>query len=132
MRPQLFVVSYIFWPIKIVFSVVYFQFNVARKLSTASKEVEFLFSLIIIIFYFIIFLFYIFFHFFFHFLSFFHSGPEEIKSRPFQLFKGSRKSNIPIKKVASLKVNILGDPGADSGGKGKSKRAEKYIWNEEK
>ena len=28
--------------------------------------------------------------------------------------------------------NILGDPGADSGGEGKSKRAEKYIWNEEK
>ena len=28
--------------------------------------------------------------------------------------------------------NILGDPGADKGGEGKSKRAEKYIWNEEK
>ena len=27
---------------------------------------------------------------------------------------------------------ILGDPGADKGGKGKSKRAEKYICNEEK
>ena len=27
---------------------------------------------------------------------------------------------------------ILGDPGAESGGKGKSKRAEKYTWNEEK
>ena len=27
---------------------------------------------------------------------------------------------------------ILGDPGADSWGEGKSKRAEKYIWNEEK
>ena len=27
---------------------------------------------------------------------------------------------------------ILGDPGTDKGGKGKSKRAEKYIWNEEK
>ena len=27
---------------------------------------------------------------------------------------------------------ILGDPGADKGGEGKSKRAEKYIWNEEK
>ena len=27
---------------------------------------------------------------------------------------------------------ILGDPGADSGDEGKSKRAEKYIWNEEK
>ena len=27
---------------------------------------------------------------------------------------------------------ILGDPGAGKGGQGKSKRAEKYIWNEEK
>ena len=27
---------------------------------------------------------------------------------------------------------ILGDPEADKGGEGKSKRAEKYIWNEEK
>ena len=27
---------------------------------------------------------------------------------------------------------ILGDPGADKGGEGKSKRAEKYIWNEER
>jgi len=29
-------------------------------------------------------------------------------------------------------VTILGDPGADSGDEGKSKRAEKYMWNEEK
>ena len=29
-------------------------------------------------------------------------------------------------------LGILGDPGADKGGKGKSKRVEKYIWNEEK
>ena len=28
--------------------------------------------------------------------------------------------------------SILGDPGADKGGEGKSKRLEKYIWNEEK
>ena len=28
--------------------------------------------------------------------------------------------------------HILGDPGADKGGEGKSKRAEKYVWNEEK
>ena len=28
--------------------------------------------------------------------------------------------------------NILGDPGADKGGEGKSKRVGKYIWNEEK
>ena len=27
---------------------------------------------------------------------------------------------------------ILGDPGADKGGEGKSKRAEKYIRNEKK
>ena len=27
---------------------------------------------------------------------------------------------------------ILGDPGADKGGQGKSKRAEKYIQNEKK
>ena len=27
---------------------------------------------------------------------------------------------------------ILGDPGADKGGEGKCKPAEKYIWNEEK
>ena len=27
---------------------------------------------------------------------------------------------------------ILGNPGADKGGEGKSKWAEKYIWNEEK
>ena len=36
----------------------------------------------------------------------------------------------------SLKFNqsftILGDPGAHKGGEGKSKRAEKCIWNEEK
>ena len=25
-------------------------------------------------------------------------------------------------------LTILGDPGADSGNEGKSKRAEKYIW----
>ena len=29
-------------------------------------------------------------------------------------------------------MHILGNPGADSGSEGKSKRAEKYIWNEEK
>ena len=27
---------------------------------------------------------------------------------------------------------IFGDPGVDKGGEGKSKRVEKYIWNEEK
>ena len=29
-------------------------------------------------------------------------------------------------------TDILGDPGADKGGEGKSKRTEKFIWNEEK
>ena len=29
-------------------------------------------------------------------------------------------------------ITILGDPGAYSGDEGKSKRAEKFIWNEEK
>ena len=29
-------------------------------------------------------------------------------------------------------VGILGDPGADKGGEGKSKGVENYIWNEEK
>ena len=29
-------------------------------------------------------------------------------------------------------IIILGDPGANKGGEGKSKRVEKYIWNEEK
>ena len=31
-----------------------------------------------------------------------------------------------------IPFSILGDPGADKGSEGKSKRAEKYIWNEEK
>jgi len=34
--------------------------------------------------------------------------------------------------LAGHSLSILGDPGADSGDEGKSKRAEKYIWNEEK
>ena len=29
-------------------------------------------------------------------------------------------------------MSILGDPGADKVGEGKSKRVEKFIWNEEK
>ena len=29
-------------------------------------------------------------------------------------------------------IRILGDPGADQGGEGKSKRVEKYIRNEKK
>ena len=29
-------------------------------------------------------------------------------------------------------ATILGDPGADKGGEGKSKQAEKYVWNQEK
>ena len=36
-----------------------------------------------------------------------------------------------ISHVCCFKINILGDPGADSGGKGKTKWAEKK-WREEK
>ena len=39
-----------------------------------------------------------------------------------------RKLNL----AAFPRGGILGDPGADKGGERKSKRAEKYIWNEEK
>ena len=43
------------------------------------------------------------------------------------MFEGGTENN------SSFSVEtILGDPGADKGGEGKSKRAEKYIWNEEK
>ena len=38
---------------------------------------------------------------------------------------------LQSKASANRSVAILGDPGADKGGEGKSKRAEKYIWNEE-
>ena len=36
------------------------------------------------------------------------------------------RSSLPVVSFACRKLNILGDPGVDSGGKGKSKRAEKY------
>ena len=36
------------------------------------------------------------------------------------------------KKIQALSCVILGDPRADSGDEGKSKRAGKYVWNEEK
>ena len=39
---------------------------------------------------------------------------------------------MPLFLVTNLERPILGDPGADTGGEGKSKRVEKYIWNEEK
>ena len=40
---------------------------------------------------------------------------------------------ILLERVSSLYNRyILGDPGADKGGEGNSKRVEKYIWNEEK
>ena len=43
------------------------------------------------------------------------------------------RNNVCIAMSEKWKVGcILGDPGADSGSEGKSKRAEKYIWNEEK
>ena len=34
--------------------------------------------------------------------------------------------------LLNLVRRILGDPGTDKGGEGKSKRAKKYIWHEEK
>ena len=43
-----------------------------------------------------------------------------------------RSVSLPTSSFESLLAGILGDPGADKGGEGKSKRAEKYIWNEEK
>ena len=52
---------------------------------------------------------------------------------------GKREEVFILNRVFTVKnwarsyyVTILGDPGADKGGEGKSKRAEKYIWNEEK
>ena len=59
--------------------------------------------------------------------------------RKIRLIRG-RANNMFIRENAPKKlyrVNrglqpILGDPGADKGGEGKSKRVEKYIWNEEK
>ena len=45
-----------------------------------------------------------------------------------------RKMLVPTDKASVHRFLgvILGDPGADKGGEGKSKRVEKYIWNEEK
>jgi len=46
------------------------------------------------------------------------------------LYSTPRYANL---KSGEIRVkDILGDPGADKGGEGKSKRAEKYIWHEEK
>ena len=42
------------------------------------------------------------------------------------------RNSVTTLHMAILRLLILGDPGADSGGEGKSKRAEKYIGNEEK
>ena len=44
---------------------------------------------------------------------------------------------IPHRRIEPICVHlitshILGDPGADKGGEEKAKRAEKYIWKEEK
>ena len=50
-------------------------------------------------------------------------------SRNFYRCTGCFQSKINI---ACRNTHILGDQGADKGGEGKSKRAEKYIWNEEK
>ena len=41
-------------------------------------------------------------------------------------------ANSRISLLYSQPDLILGDPGADKGGEGNSKRVEKYIWNEEK
>ena len=46
--------------------------------------------------------------------------------------RGGRKLRFNLASVLTRKTAILGDPGADKGDEGKSKRAEKYIWNEEK
>ena len=44
-----------------------------------------------------------------------------------------RRRSCKQEEHSIIRVNyILGDPGADKGDEGKSKRAEKYIWNEEK
>ena len=40
--------------------------------------------------------------------------------------------DLLIIRIKLVHFRILGDPGADSGDEGKSKRAEKYIWREEK
>ena len=59
----------------------------------------------------------------------------------FPLFLGIFQLDEPTKRVPFtaepeipeiLTKCILGDPGADKGGEGKSKRAEKYIRNEKK
>ena len=42
------------------------------------------------------------------------------------------KLSVNEAKLTCLEIAILGDPGADKGGEEKSKRVEKYIWNEEK
>ena len=50
-----------------------------------------------------------------------------------QFFRPDTQANVfKLPSFLILDFHILGDPGADKGGKGKSKRAEKYICNEEK
>ena len=76
------------------------------------------------------------------------SPPEEVlfnrsvrsdRKLPFHFQKFSLP--VPLQLVTTVKMadgsdvsvnDILGDPGADKGGEGKSKRVGKYIWNEEK
>ena len=51
------------------------------------------------------------------------------------IHKQYSKSKVTHLRFFSQKVMvyiILGDPGADKGGEGNSKRVEKNIWNEEK
>jgi len=56
------------------------------------------------------------------------ASEEVIEATKFTVFTVFGRTDIS----AILSRTILGDPGADSGDEGKSKRAEKYIWNEEK
>ena len=62
------------------------------------------------------------------------------EASPYRPLKGVPRGRLDFLKVFfrillarwKTDVSILGDPRADKGGEGKSKRADKYIWNEEK
>ena len=62
----------------------------------------------------------------------------ELKKKVMHVFGGCRGSSLRKQPTFGDTTTgfpakcILGDPGADKGGEGKSKRADKYIWNEEK
>ena len=61
-----------------------------------------------------------------------HCSRVRIGTRLRNLFFPAHSKNGIAVTVLTFPDNILGDPGADKGGEGKSKRAGKYIWNEEK